>query len=208
MLRSDADADITDVPFPVFVKPLAEGTGKGCGEVSRVESQDALRLAARTLRLRFQQPAIAESFLPGREFTVGIVGNGKDARVLGVMEIHVDRDLEDSVYSLEAKENWQAKVRYTLAVDGEAQRAGEFALKAYDALDCRDAARLDFRSDAAGVPQFLEANVLPGLRPGYSDLPILADLAGVSFDRLLAEILEAATTRTGLQTCRRRSAGA
>ncbi len=197
VLETDDDADTAGIAFPAFVKPLAEGTGKGCANASLVETRPALKAAARALRAKFRQPVLAEAYLPGREFTVGIVGNGRDARVLGVMEIAFLRDDQGTIYSLEAKEHWQTTVRCTLATDNEAMQAGASALRAYRALECRDAARLDFRSDADGVPQFLEANTLPGLRPKYSDLAILADLVGLSYDRFMGEIMDAAIARVG-----------
>jgi D-alanine-D-alanine ligase len=206
ILGANRDADTADVTFPAFVKPVAEGTGKGCGEASRVETRPHLKAISRTLRARFRQPVLVETYLPGREFTVGILGNGADARVLGVMEISFLRHDQDAIYSLEAKEHWQSSVRYALADDEEALQAGELALRAYHALECRDAARLDLRSDAYGVPHFLEANILPGLRPNYSDLTILADLVGLSYDQFIAEILQAAITRLGLHTQLRRAA--
>lgn len=205
VLRSDRDCDaaIAEIGFPAFVKPLAEGTGKGCGAASLIETPAALRASVCTLLTRFRQPVLMEAFLAGREFTVGIVGNGADARVIGIMELRCLHAADTEIYALETKEHWQGRVSYALADDDEAMRAGAFALDAYRALECRDAARLDFRSNGAGVPQFLEANPLPGLRPGYSDLPLLADLAGIPYDTLMGEILEAAMTRFGLEKRRR-----
>lgn len=206
VLETDSDAETADVSFPAFVKPVAEGTGKGCGDASRMESRAALKAVAHAMRARFRQPVLVETYLPGREFTIGILGNGGDARVLGIVEICFLQENRGGVYSLEAKEHWQANVRYTLAEDEEAMRAGAFALQAYRVLGCRDAARLDFRSDANGVPHFLEANPLPGLRPNYSDLAILADLVGLSYDQFMAEIVEAAIARLGLRAESRRIA--
>jgi D-alanine-D-alanine ligase len=196
------DAASVDLPFPLFLKPVAEGTGKGCGPRSRVKTRSELEREVRTLLARFAQPVLAESFLPGREFTVGVIGNGREARVIGVMEIHYLEESSVAVYSFENKEHWKGRIRYALADDGEAIAAGVSALRAYRALECRDAARLDFRSDAEGVPQFLEANPLSGLCPDYSDLPILANLAGLSYDAFLGEIMRAAMDRLGLGSLR------
>ena len=84
------------------------------------------------------------------------------------------------------------------STDAEAERTAATALTAYRALDCRDAARLDFRSDAAGVPHFLEANPIAGLHPTHSDLPIIAGLSGLGYDGLIRAILAAAARRYGL----------
>jgi D-alanine-D-alanine ligase len=184
--------------FPAFVKPLAEGTGKGCEAASLVATPQALEAAATGVLTRYAQPALVEAYLQGREFTVGIVGNGADARVLGVCEILLKEQAEANVYSLHNKELCEELVIYAPADDAEARLAGERALVAYHALECRDAGRIDFRSDATGEPYFLEANPLAGLNPHHSDLPILAAQNGVAFVQLIGMILDAGLARYGL----------
>lgn len=201
VLESAADAAAVALPFPLFVKPIAEGTGKGCENASKVESPARLAEIAAELIARFEQPAIVEAYLPGREFTVGVVGTGAAARVLGVMEVRFAQ--ADAAYSFEAKERFEAlladgAVALDLAEDAEARRAGEVALAAYRALACRDAGRVDIRSDARGVPHFLELNPLAGLHPTHSDLPILNRLAGRNYATLLGDILASAAARRGV----------
>ncbi len=198
VLESAAEVAAVDFPYPVFAKPVAEGTGKGCTAASRCASPAELRRTLRRLLARYDQPVIVEPFLPGREFTVGIVGTGAEAKVLAVMEIALRPGAEAGVYSYENKEQCESRVAYGLAQDGEARQAGETALAAYRALGCRDAGRVDLRSDAAGVPQFLEVNPVAGLHPTHSDLPILAGLAGINYDQLLGRIVAACLARTGL----------
>jgi D-alanine-D-alanine ligase len=193
--RADAVADWTD--FPAFVKPLAEGTGKGCEAASLVHTEAELQEAVRRVIGRYRQPALVERYLPGREFTVGIVGNGNDARVLGVCEILLKPNAEANVYSLHNKELCEELVTYAPADDGEAWLGGARGLQAYRALECRDAARIDFRSDADGEPHFLEANPLAGLNPWHSDLPILAAQNGIDFVTLIGMVLDAALARYG-----------
>jgi D-alanine-D-alanine ligase len=193
---TDEVADWTD--FPAFVKPLAEGTGKGCEAGSLVQSQAVLQAAAARLIARYRQPALIEQYLPGREFTVGIAGNGDEARVLGVCEILLKANADANVYSLRNKELCEELVTYAPASDAEARLAGARALKAYRALQCRDAARIDFRSDSEGEPYFLEANPLAGLNPSHSDLPILAAQNGIDFVTLIGLILDAGLARYGL----------
>ena len=183
--------------FPAFVKPLAEGTGKGCEAASLVGTQTELFAAATRVIERYRQPALVEQYLPGREFTVGIAGNGKDARVLGVCEILLKPHAEANVYSLHNKELCEDLVTYARADDGEARLAAIRARQAYRALQCRDAARIDFRSDAKGEPYFLEANPLAGLNPWHSDLPILAAQNGIEFVTLIGMILDAGLARYG-----------
>jgi D-alanine-D-alanine ligase len=184
--------------FPAFVKPVAEGTGKGCEAASLVQTPAELREAVARVVTRFRQPALVERYLPGREFTVGLVGNGNDARVLGVCEILLRPNAEANVYSLHNKELCEDLVTYGPASDGEARLAGTRALQVYRALECRDTARIDFRSDSHGEPHFLEANPLAGLNPWHSDLPILAAQNGIEFVTLIGMILDAGLARYGL----------
>ncbi|HKA47846.1 MAG TPA: ATP-grasp domain-containing protein [Methyloceanibacter sp.] len=184
--------------FPAFVKPVAEGTGKGCESASIVNSPEELAAAASKLLKRYRQPVLVETYLPGREFTVGIVGNGEAARVVGVCEILLKEHAEANIYSLHNKELCEDLVIYSRADDAEARVAGTRALAAYRALECRDAARIDFRSNQAGELFFLEANPLAGLHPHHSDLPILAAQNGIPYVELIGLILDAGLARYGL----------
>ena len=111
--------------FPAFVKPIAEGTGKGCESASVVNTSQELAAAAAKLLARYRQPVLVETYLPGREFTVGIVGNGEDAAVLGVCEILLKEDAEANIYSLHNKELCEELVIYQRADDDEARLAGD-----------------------------------------------------------------------------------
>ncbi len=193
-----ADAPMLDMTFPVFVKPIAEGTGKGCANASHVTSPEELQREASRLIATFQQPVLAESYLPGREFTVGITGTGASAKIIAVMEIAVKPEADGGVYSYEIKEDWEPYVNLKLSKDMEARRAGETALAAYRALGCRDGARVDIRSDGNHKPHFLEVNPIAGLHPTHSDLPILTTKAGKSYDWLIGEIMRSACAREGV----------
>ena len=194
---ADEVADWAD--FPAFVKPLAEGTGKGCEAASLVHTQSrACTTAVARVIARYRQPALVERYLPGREFTVGIVGNGDDARVLGVCEILLQAQcrgqclLAPQQGAVRGAGHLRAGRRRRGAACGNAAR-----LQAYRALECRDAARIDFRSDAKGEPYFLEANPLAGLNPWHSDLPILAAQNGIDFVTLIGMVLDAGLARYG-----------
>lgn len=199
VVERPGEAAAIDLPFPVFAKPVAEGTGKGVGRASRCTSRTALVRTCRDLIARFRQPVLVETFLPGREFTVGIVGTGARARAVAVMEVRLTAAAHDGVYGLATKEDWHGRVEYVLATDATAREAERAALAAWRALGCRDGGRIDLRCDAAGRPQFLEANPLAGLHPTHSDLPILARLAGYDFAWLMDRILDSALERTGLR---------
>jgi len=185
--------------FPMFVKPLAEGTGKGISADSYVTTTPALRTAVSTLLNRHHQPVLIEEYLPGREFTVGIIGNGDSARAIGVMEVLPGNSAEAHGYTYENKEHYELHMHYRLARDREAQRAARTALAAWRALRCRDGGRLDLRSDAAGIPHFLEVNPLAGLHPLRSDLVILAGMVGMDYQQLIGSILDAAVRRLNME---------
>jgi D-alanine-D-alanine ligase len=185
------------LPFPLFVKPLAEGSGKGISAACHVNSALALKEVSQALLERFKQPLLIETYLPGREFTVGLVGNGADTRVLGVMEIDLRANAESFCYSYANKASYQARVGYHLVDDDEARRAATTALAAWRALRGRDGGRIDVRSDEYGEPQFLEINPLPGLHPVHSDLVIMARLTGVDYSDLLGFIIDACLKRCG-----------
>ncbi|HCP11572.1 MAG TPA: D-alanine--D-alanine ligase [Planctomycetaceae bacterium] len=198
VVESAADIPKVQMPWPLFVKPVAEGTGKGVSAASVVRSAAELDVACRSLLDRFHQPVLVERFLPGREFTVGILGTGPAARVIGTMEVELLPNAEQGCYSLENKEHWQDRVRYTLVQpdqDPEAAAAAELALQSWLVLNGRDAGRIDIRSDEHGRPAFIEANPLAGLNPDYSDLPMLATKAGLTYQQLIGGIVDSAALR-------------
>ncbi len=190
-----ADIDTNTVTFPAFAKLAREGSSKGIDEDCLVRTPEELRRVCARLLRSFAPPVLVESYLPGREVTVGIVGTGGDAHVVGVLEFDIENGAE--VYSYDTKERCEDLVTYRLASDDYATRAAELALEAYRALDCSDAGRVDIRADALGNPSVIEINCLPGLHPSHSDLPIMASLAGWSYDALIGRILTSALTRSG-----------
>ena len=184
-------ADIASVtlPFPLFLKPIAEGSGKGVNERSRVDTQEQLAAIASELLARFGQPVLVETYLSGREFTVGITGTGTDAAVLGVMEIRPTAQGTQAGYGYENKEHWEDRVTLHLVDDPEAQAAADVALAGWRALRCRDGGRVDVRSDGRGRPHFLEVNPLAGLNPTHSDLCFIARFQGLSYQDLIGLII-------------------
>ena len=144
----------------------------------------------------YNQPVLIETFLPGREFTVGIIGTGGRASSIGVIEVILQNNADPEAYSYSNKKLFEDRVRYTLVEDDEARRAADVALAAWRGLGCRDAGRVDLRSDGSGQPNFLEVNPLAGLNPEISDLPILCRLAGMTYGDLVAKIMESALERS------------
>jgi len=197
VVRSPADAAAVRLAYPLFAKPLAEGTGKGIDARSRVDSPAALAETCAALAARFHQSVLVEEYLPGREFTVGLLGTGPESRVLGTMEIRVRGGHE--IYTYESKERCEHLVAYAPAPAGPLRREVEaLALEAYRVLECRDGGRVDIRCDRAGRPAFLEVNPLPGLHPTHSDLPMIAAQEGMRYADLLGAIIESAARRLGL----------
>lgn len=182
--------------FPAFVKPVAEGTGKGVTLQSLVRDQAALQKQVARLLEQFRQPVLVERYLPGREVTVGILGTGRKARSLGVLEIHLGEKAEPGVYSYSNKQLYEDRVTYALVRDlAVVQEAEALALAAYQAFGCRDAGRVDLRADQDGRLHFLEINPLAGIHPVHSDLPILCRLQGIPYTELIAGILNSACVR-------------
>ncbi|MBN2799727.1 MAG: D-alanine--D-alanine ligase [Deltaproteobacteria bacterium] len=196
VLDRSEDAAGLALPFPLFLKPVAEGTGKGIDDRSVVRDPEALAAVSADLLARFEQQVLVETFLPGREFTVGIVGTGAKARIAGVMEVHIPGD-EDAVYSMETKENYVGVVHYGLLEAGPLREDVEgVALAAWRGLGCRDGGRVDVRLDAAGRANFIEVNPLAGLNHVHSDLPIMTYMAGGDFTDLIGAIVASALERT------------
>lgn len=189
--------DIARLEAPLFVKPLAEGSSKGVTGTSLVATRDQLDERCRMMLQEFPEGLLVETYLPGREVTVGVVGNGAEARVVGVMEVCATRRGETCAYTALNKGEYERRVRYRLLSRGALARdARQAALAAYQVLACRDAARVDLRCDGTGRLQLIEVNPLPGLHPVRSDLPIMARLAGIDYPTLLGWIIDSAMVRS------------
>ncbi len=203
--RSAGDAGDIGLDFPVIVKPAFEGSSKGVRLASRAASAAEAREMVGFVTETYRQDALVEEFVPGAELTVGLIGN-ESPRVVGIMEI-APRTMkrEDFVYSLEVKRDWENQVEYRCPPPFPRATLEEIEMCAvgiYRVLGCRDFSRIDFRLDARGIPQFLECNPLPGLSPGYGDLPIMADRMGMSYLDLIASILSHAFDRLGVAAAR------
>jgi D-alanine-D-alanine ligase len=194
----EVDADyfwLSRLPYPAIVKPAWEGSSKGIRGKCVVENLRELYAAANSLYRAYGQPVLAEEYVEGEEWTVGVIGND-EPRVIGMMRVVPLQSTERFVYSLEVKRDWQRQVRYEVVADPlkGPRGLGASAVLAYRALGCRDVARIDFRV-RDGQAYFLEANPLPGLNPDYSDLVILARGAGWTYERLIETILQEAIDR-------------
>lgn len=192
--------------YPLFIKPVAEGTGKGISRFSRVESPEQLLEGCAYLLERYRQPVLVEPYLPGREFTVGILGTGTKARSVGVLEIELNRSEEEGIYTALSKEECESLVTYTFLEDEAAYRASEIALETWRIMGCRDGGRVDLRGDGEGNILVLEVNPLAGLHPTHSDLPMIWTAAGREYAGLIGSIVDSALERTEPGRMRKRSA--
>lgn len=196
----DGKLDETDLTFPppYFIKPVAEGTGKGITPDSIIKQRSELIPACKKLQDAHGQPVLIERYLTGREFTVGITGTGSDSIVIGTMEVHLLPEAEQGVYSYANKENCETLVRYEVRYrsdDPAFQRSEDVAIRAWRALGCRDGGRIDIRCDGEENPYFLEVNPLAGLHPEHSDLPIISTGVGLGYNKLIERILSSASKR-------------
>jgi D-alanine-D-alanine ligase len=196
LVETEDDIEQVHLPFPIFAKPVSEGTGKGISSASKTDNQTELSVVCRQLLAQFRQPVLLEKFLPGREFTVGIFKTGKEAKAIGIMEIFLKSEKDSVAYSLNNKEHYERFVEYRLVNDPTAEKAGEIALAAWRGLGCRDAGRVDLRVDDQGIPNFIEVNPLAGIRPVHSDLCILCDFVGISYTEMIKTIIDSAMARS------------
>jgi len=188
--------DSCDFPFPAIIKPAYEGSSKGIRLTSVVEDATQAIDAIEITLEKYQQPAMMEEFILGEEVTVGITGNSPP-KVLGTMRILPKQRDSYFTYTVEVKRNYLDLVDYECPAGLEEKilQCIEVAgLKAFEALGCRDFARLDFRISVQGKPYFLEINPLPGLGT-HSDLVIMAKKMGWTHRELISAVLNAALKR-------------
>jgi D-alanine-D-alanine ligase len=200
----------------VFVKPVHEGSSKGITERNFCRTPEELRAQTLFLLERYEQPVLVEEYLPGAEFTCAILGNGAAARVLPIVGINFAAlpDGAVPVYGFEAKWLWdrpenplemfECPARIDAALASEIEQV---VLRAYHVLGCRDWSRIDVRLDAAGEPNVVEVNPLPGILPNPEDnscFPKAARMAGMSYDELIRACLRAAAERQGVRLSRPR----
>jgi len=214
LARNAADAERIAArgwSYPLFAKPVHEGSSKGITERNVAADADALRAIVLDLLERYAQPVLVESFLPGAEFTCGVLGNGAGARVLPLVGMNFDALPAGAlpIYGFEAKWLWDrpenpldifscpARIPDELRAEIE-----DVVLRAYAVLGCRDWSRVDVRLDAGGRANIVEVNPLPGILPDPADnscLPKAARAAGLDYDALIGAALEAAAARQGVR---------
>jgi D-alanine-D-alanine ligase len=189
--------DWKSLPYPAFVKPVWEGSSKGIRLNSLICDPKQMKTTVTDLLDKYHQPVLVEKFISGEEVTVGLVGNNPPDLV-GIMRVIPKKKDSNFIYSLEVKRDYEKLVDYecpAMLDKNILRRIKEFSLKAFEILECRDFARVDFRISQDGTPYFLEINPLAGLNPRSSDLIIMARLNGLNYNELIGSILDAALRR-------------
>lgn len=205
----EVPADLGGVSFPMFVKPNAEGSSKGIRFSSKVTNRAELERMVRWVHETYGEAALVEEYLPGREFSVGLLGNGHRLRTLPIIGVRPSKAVpqvalgddpdNEFIYSYEVKSaNLEAAECPARIPDGLAHGIEDLALGVWHAFECRDVARVDVKLDAEGNPHFLEINPLPCLSRETSFLAEEARAAGLDYDALILTILDEALLRYGL----------
>lgn len=196
IVNNISDLDSIKLKYPLFVKPDAEGTSKGIDNLSKVNNKKELELKVKSVLKNSDNGVLIEEYLPGREFTVGILGTGYNSRIYEIMEIEINKPESNAIYSYEVKEDYEKYVKYSLLTDKKLrEEISELCLKSWKVLGCRDGGRIDVKLDSKGKPSFIEVNPLAGLNPLRSDLPIMGKLAKLNYNNLINEILTSTITR-------------
>jgi D-alanine-D-alanine ligase len=204
------DVSYLKFEFPLIVKPISEGSSKGIFSSSFVKNRTELEDEVKRIIISYDQPALIEEYLPGREFTVAVLGNGSEAKVLPIIEISYDDFPKDvlPLYSYEAKWIFDTKENNFDVFECPAkldkqleEKIKETVLRTYNVLRCRDWSRIDVRLDKNGVPNIIEINPLPGIMPDpneNSSFPKAARAAGMNYNQLIQSALYSAAKRYNL----------
>ncbi|MBT9154017.1 MAG: D-alanine--D-alanine ligase B [Firmicutes bacterium] len=180
--------------YPVIVKPEREGSSIGISAKSVALSPREARTISEQVIQQFRQPALVEEFVAGREFTVGVL-EAPIARILPPVEIMFTGSGDFYTQQVKSRDAVETKCPADIH-PALLQRIGDVVLDAFNALGCRDYARIDVRVDASGVPYVIDVNTLPGIEPGYSDYPKAALAGGLSYEQLINHLLQNALQRS------------
>jgi D-alanine-D-alanine ligase len=185
------------MPFPLFVKPLYESDSRGVDDASIVNDYPQLERKVRSIDRQFSQPALIETYLPGREFTVALLEDQPGGELLDcpleLVSLHGHHGNHLLGFQ-EKKEN--RELMTPIADPGIRKAVSDLARQSFRALGGRDFGRIDIKMDAAGLPHFLEANLLPGMNPQHSYYPEAFRLVrDIGYDELTERMLRPALER-------------
>lgn len=190
------------IKFPCFVKPNNEGSSRGIDEKSIVKNKRELYRRINFVIKKYRQPALVEEYLPGLEFSVGILGNYPKEKILPIMRLDFKKSKSsrcqiDTFFTKHLQRLPKSFIECPAKISLKLQKKiNHLALKIYRLLRCKDLARIDFRLDKKGTPNFLEVNPLPAI--SYDDLcgfPRAAKIAGLNYQKMIAKIIDLACQR-------------
>jgi D-alanine-D-alanine ligase len=181
---------LEDLSFPLMVKPYSEGTSIGISQKSKVHDFLELDEAVKMVHTQFNEPALVEEFLPGNEYTIGIIGR----YVLPILEIDFAKiPGQPQVRDPHVKDIENPYISH-IAWTEKARSFAKLAIVAHEALEVRDYNRMDFR-ERDGQLYFLEANVIPGVHPTEADLTNMCRHANIAHADMIALIIHTAVQR-------------
>jgi len=189
--------DDVKLTYPLFVKPSNRGGGLGVDSNSLVHTFTQLKSKVRSIADGLGSDALIEEYLPGREFSVGIL---KDIETgsYSVMPLELVAPVNDDGESFLSAQIKSADTEQHFAITDTVLRAriNTLAMDVFHVLGARDYGRIDIRLDAAGVPHFLEANLLPSMLEGYGNFPKTCLLnSGIEYEPMLVRVVELALSR-------------
>lgn len=196
------ELDGLNIEYPVIVKPKDEGSSRGIHENSLVFSKEELINKVEEDLKIYNPPIMINEYIEGREFTVGILGNGKNIKVLPILEVDfsaLPKHL-NQIYSFEVKNYYGDKTKYHIPprLDPTLKsRIEKNSVKAYNILGMKDYARVDIRLKN-NIPYVLEINSLPGLMRGHSDITKMAKASGLEYEELIIAIVKNAMKRQNI----------
>ncbi len=196
VVNSIEDINKTKLDYPLFIKPIAEGTSKGITDKSKINDSKELKERCTLLLNKFKQPILVETFCSGREFTAGITGTNQNSNYIGALEITLKSNAEKNAYSYINKENCEELIEYKFVTDNELnKKLKALSIGIWKSLQCRDAGRIDFMLDSKNELNFIEINPIAGLHPEHSDLPIIFNKLNMPYIELIKRIIESASER-------------
>lgn len=198
-INSLQDLDHLKMDFPILIKPSDEGSSRGIHQDSLVfNREDLIKKVAEKLSI-YNPPIMLNQFIDGREFSIGILGNEDDTKVLPIQEVDLS-DLPGDLlkfYSFEIKSYYKSHTKYHIPAilnSDEKKLMEETALRAYRALQLKDYSRVDIIL-SNGIPYVLEINSLPGLMKDKSALYRMAEATDLGYEGLILKIVDAARKR-------------
>jgi len=201
-IYSLGDLKDIDMEFPILVKPSDEGSSRGIHQDSLVFNMEALEKKVQDDLDTYNPPIMLNRYIQGREFSVGIIGNGDDITILPIQEVDMSKLPEGLLQfnSFEVKSYYKSHVQYHFPARITAEEKiiiEEAVLKAYKSLYLKDYARVDvILSD--GIPYVLEINSLPGLQQYKSSLYRMAEVTDLKYEGLVFKIVDIARKRYGI----------